>query len=61
MFVSAWSTKGFRFAILREGSTGDCSQDVLTGGLGADWLIVSQEDRILDRSSSQGDVVDTVR
>ena len=61
MFVSAWSTKGFRFAILREGSTGDCSQDVLTGGLGADWFIISREDRILDRSSSQGDVVDTVR
>ena len=61
MFVSAWSTKGFRFAILREGSTGDCSQDLLTGGLGADWFIVSQEDRSLDRSSSQGDVVDTVR
>ena len=61
MFVSAWSTKGFRFAILREGSTGDCSQDVLTGGLGADWFIISREDRILDRSSSQGDAVDTVR
>ena len=61
MFVSAWSTKGFRFAIFREGSTGDCSQDVLTGGLGADWFIISREDRILDRSGSQGDAVDTVR
>jgi len=61
VFVAAWSTKGFRFAILRESSTWDCSQDVLTGGLGADWFIVSSEDRILDRSSSQGDVVDTVR
>jgi Ca2+-binding RTX toxin-like protein len=61
MFVAAWSTKGFRFAILRQGSIGDNIQDVLTGGLGADWFIVSSQDRILDRSSSQGDVFDTVR
>jgi len=60
-FVTAWSTRGFRFAILRQGSTGDCSQDVLTGGLGADWFIVSSEDRITDRTSNQGDVVDTVK
>jgi hypothetical protein len=61
MFVAAWSTKGFRFAILRQGSIGDNIQDVLTGGLGADWFIVSSEDRILDRSGSQGDVFDTGR
>ena len=60
-FVSAWSTKGSRSSILREGSTGDCSQDVLIGGLGADWFIISSEDRIIDRSSSQGDAVSTVR
>jgi hypothetical protein len=34
---------------------------VLTGGLGADWFIVSSEDRITDRTSNQGDVVDTVK
>ena len=60
-FVAAWSTKGTRASILRGGSIGDSSQDVLIGGLGADWFMVSCADRVVDRVSSQGDVFDTVR
>ena len=60
-FVAAWSTKSSRASILRAGSSGDGSQDVLIGGTGADWFIVGSEDRIVDRVSSQGDVFDTVR
>ena len=60
-FVAAWSTSGFRSSILRKGTSGDCSLDVLSGGQGSDWFIVSSEDRILDRSSVQGDAVSTVK
>ena len=60
-FVAAWSTKGSRASILRGGSIGDSSQDVLIGGLGADWFLVGREDRVIDRVGSQGDAVDTVK
>ena len=60
-FVAAWSTKGSRASILRGGSIGDTSQDVLIGGLGADWFLVGREDRVIDRVGSQGDAVNTVK
>jgi hypothetical protein len=60
-FVAAWSTKGSRACIFQDGVSGDSSQDVLIGGLGADWFVVSSEDRIIDRVGSQGDEVDKVK